>query len=360
METADIITEQNDLIEYDEIQSVINSNFDNGDDFDFFAIVSDLMDGQYDYEDTSIVSIVVKELFKDLKVNIKILLDILLISVLFSFIKNMSNFSTNRQICETSNIIVSFLIISLVIQSYNLLNNMAVDIVESLISFIEVLIPSLMSVIVLSGATISSVVIGESLLTAIYIVNNIILNVLLPFLYIILMIVMLNLLTDEEYFGKAIQLLKNGYAWILKIILVVFIFFFSLQSFGVPVVDGVMTKTVRQTINIIPVVGASLAEASNVVMGCGSILKNAFGIGAIIAIVLLTFVPVIKILALGIIYKVSSAVIEPICEAKLVNCLSYIADVCFLLLGTVLVTVFMFIIAITITLFLTNILLYIQ
>ncbi|MBC7960788.1 MAG: hypothetical protein H7X94_13095, partial [Vallitaleaceae bacterium] len=155
-------------------------------------------------------------------------------------------------------------------------------------------------------------------------------------------------------------LLKKGYEWTLKIMLWLFIGIFGLQSFGLPVVDGLITRTTKQSLGIVPVVGSTLSEISDIVLGCGTVIKNAFGVGAIIAIVLIALTPVVKIAVIALAYKVSAAFIEPISEGRLVTCLSEIGDVCFLLLGTVLLVVLLFVIVIAMTLFITNTLLYIR
>lgn len=358
---ADIITsEQSNSIEYDEIQNAIDDSLSGDMQFDFKAIVGQLINGEYELDGRTFLVIISKELFKDLKSNLNIMIQILIISIGGAFLKNFSNSFDNKQVNEVAFFLIFLVIISLIIQSYHLLNNIAYDIISKLLIFVEALVPSLMSVIVLSGATISSVMIGEATLMAIGIIDNVIKVFLLPTLYIIVIFVVLNTLTDEGYLSKMVALLKKGYEWSIKIILWVFIGIFGLQSFGLPVVDGIVSKTAKQTVGIVPVVGTSLAQVSDIVVGFGSIIKNAFGIGAIIGIILLTVIPIMKIAVVAIIYKLSSAIVEPISDKRIATCLSDVGDLCFLLLGTVVLVVFMFILAITITLYLTNILLYIR
>ena len=352
--------QQQESIEYDEIQSVLDETFQTSYNFNFRSFVTKAIGGEYDLDGRSLLTVFLEEIFKDLKANLYILMEILVICIVAAFFKNFSESFKSKQVADTGFLIIFLLIIALTLQSYHLLNNLATEVIDNLLVFVQALVPSLLTVTVLSGATISATMFGESLLMLIGIIDHGIMTFLLPALYVLLLFILMNALTDKDNLSKMVELLKNAYALIIKGILWVIIAFFGLQSFGLPIIDGFMSRTAKQTVGIVPVVGTTLAEISDIVLGCGTMIKNAFGIGAIVSIVIISIIPIIKIAVVALIYKVSSAFVEPISDSRIVTCLSDIGDLCFLLLGTVLIVIFMFVIAIAITLYLTNILLYIR
>lgn len=351
---------QNELIDYNQIQDALNATASDHQSLDYKELVSNILDGEYHLEGNTIKTMIIDAIFYDIKANTKIILRIIVISLIAAFFKNFTLSFENKQVSEMGFLVVFLLVIASAVQSYYILNEVAVSLIKNLIYFIEALVPSLITVTVLSGATISSAMFSETLIMLIGLINHFILSFMLPFLYIILIFIVLNTLTDDENLSKIIEILKKGYEWAIKIILWFFIAVFGLQSFGIPVVDGTLSRTAKQTISIVPVVGTTISEISDIVLGCGNIIKNAFGLSAIIGIMFIVIVPVIKVGVIGLIYKFSSAFIEPISDSKLVNCLSNVGDVCFLLLGTVLLVTLLFIIAIAMTLYLTNMMLYIR
>lgn len=359
-EIENIKKSQNELIDYSSIQKAIDKTIQKDYNFDFKNIVSKIMSGEYDLEGKTLGRIIIDSFFKDLKDNTGLIIHIIIISIISAFFKAFSKSFENKQVSDMGFLIIFLIIIASVIQSYHILNSIAYDLIEKLIIFIEALVPSLLTVTVLSGSAASSIMFSESIIMLVGIINNIIKSTMLPFLYIIIFFTVLNTLTDEDNLGRIINLFKKGYEWAIKIILWIFVAVFGIQSFGLPVVDGLISRTAKQTINIVPVIGTSISEISDIVLGCGTLIKNAFGIGSIIAIVFVAILPVIKIGIIALLYKISAALIEPISESKLVNCLSNVGDICFLLLGTVLVVVLLFVIAIALTLYLTNIMLYIR
>jgi stage III sporulation protein AE len=84
------------------------------------------------------------------------------------------------------------------------------------------------------------------------------------------------------------------------------------------------------------------------VVGCSMILKNAVGVIGMIALFLICIIPVMKIISLIIVYKLTSAVIEPIANNRIVDCLGEISKSLIMLLATVSAVGVMFFIAVTI------------
>lgn len=359
-ELQSIQDSQNNSIDYDTIQKTLNQSMQEEYHLDFKELVTKIISGQYDLEGKSILQLLLSTFYQDLRDNMGVVVRIIVISIVAAFFKTLMGSFENKQAAEMGFFVVLLLIIASTIQSYNLINTVADTLINNILSFIQALVPSLVSVTILSGATVSSVMYSESIIMVIGIINGIIKTVMLPFLYILIIFVVLNTISEENSLSRIIALLKKGYEWSMKILLWLLVGIFGLQSLGLPVVDGLLSRTAKQTIGIVPVVGTSISEISDIVLGCGTVIKNAFGIGTIIAIILLAITPIIKILVIALAYKVSAAFIEPISEGRLVTCLSSIGDVCFLLLGTVLLVVFLLIVVIAMTLFITNTLLYIR
>lgn len=351
---------QNEMIDYESIQNALNMTTSNQNTFDYEDLVTSILNGEYKLEGKTIGIMIIDAFLSDIKANMKVILRIIVISLAAAFFKSFTLSFENKQVSEMGFLVVFLLVIASVVESYYLLNGIARSLIENLIYFIEALVPSLLTVTVLSGAAISSAMFGETLIMLIGIINHFILSFMLPFLYVILIFAVLNTLTDEENLSKIIALLKKGYEWTIKIVLWFFVAIFGLQSFGMPVVDGILSRTAKQTISIVPVVGTTISEISDIVLGCGNLIKNAFGIGAMIAIIFIVVVPVVKVGVIALLYKLSAAFIEPVSDSKLVNCLSNVGDICFLLLGTVLLVTLLFVIAIAMTLYLTNMMLYIR
>jgi stage III sporulation protein AE len=78
------------------------------------------------------------------------------------------------------------------------------------------------------------------------------------------------------------------------------------------------------------------------------ILKNAIGIAGLIIIVLICFIPVVKIMALITIYRLTGAIIEPVSDKRIVQCITDLGNSLTLIFAMVVSVAVMFLLSITI------------
>ena len=103
-----------------------------------------------------------------------------------------------------------------------------------------------------------------------------------------------------------------------------FVTVLTLERSFTATVDGVTAKTTKAAVStLIPVVGKILGDATDAVIGCAGILKNAVGFVGIIVIFGICLLPIIKLTILTITYYLASAICQPIADTKIVNLLRY-------------------------------------
>ena len=82
-------------------------------------------------------------------------------------------------------------------------------------------------------------------------------------------------------------------------------------------VDTLAIKTTQAAVsNFVPVVGKFFSDSLETVVASTKIISKTGGILGIIVIIILALIPVIKISAIMLFYKILSALIEPICADK--------------------------------------------
>ncbi len=137
--------------------------------------------------------------------------------------------------------------------------------------------------------------------------------------------------------------------------LTVFVGVLSLEGSLTSSVDGITAKTAKAAVsNFIPVVGKILGDAVDTVIGCSNILKNAVGIVGVIVVIGICLLPIIKLAILTITYYITSAVIQPIADDKIVSLLSGMGDTFKVLLGMLIAVAVMLIIGITLVIKISN------
>jgi stage III sporulation protein AE len=123
----------------------------------------------------------------------------------------------------------------------------------------------------------------------------------------------------------------------------------SIQGASGAITDGVTIRTAKYvTGNFVPVVGRMFSDASETVVGASLLVKNAVGITGVVILVLLCAFPAVKILVLALIFKASAAILQPMGDSPIIQCLQTIGKNMIYVFAALAAVGFMFFLAITI------------
>ena len=76
-----------------------------------------------------------------------------------------------------------------------------------------------------------------------------------------------------------------------------------------------------------------MGDSVDSILGCGLVLKNALGVVGVIIIIGICATPIIKLSILTIMYSISSAIIEPLADEKIVKLFTEFSGIFKLLLA---------------------------
>ncbi len=221
--------------------------------------------------------------------------------------------------------------------------------VEQISIFMKMIVPVVMTALVTCGAIVSAAVFEPVLVTTVEIAVSLIQNIMIPLVMIAAGMSIVSHLSDRFKTQKLTKFISQSIKWGLGIMLTVFVSISGLQSIAASGADALTVRLSKfATANLIPVVGGILSESVETVMNCSVLIKNSVGILGIICLIVLTVLPLLKIGAILILFRLTAAVCEPISEPKVIQCLSELANsisVLFSMLATVTV---MFIMVLTV------------
>ncbi len=221
--------------------------------------------------------------------------------------------------------------------------------VENISVFMRMIVPVVLVSLASGGAVISATAFEAVLVGVIEITEWVIEKAFVPMLMMSAAVNIVNNLSDKINAGKLVQLLNKAVKWGLGIMLTLFVGVTGLQSIASCGADGLTVKVTKfAASNLIPVVGGILSESVETVMNCSIVIKNSVGILGVVVVALIAVIPLAKVAACLIMFRMCAAVIQPIADKKIVKCISELADsVSCVFSMTVAITV-MFIIILTI------------
>ena len=108
------------------------------------------------------------------------------------------------------------------------------------------------------------------------------------------------------------------FSWVVGVIFTVFIAFLSVSGLTSATADSISLKTAKFAIkSYVPMVGGYLSDGMSVIVCSSVLVKNAIGISGLVLLVATVFAPIIKIGILILLFKLTSAILEPLCDKEL-------------------------------------------
>lgn len=227
--------------------------------------------------------------------------------------------------------------------------------VQNLVSFINLLIPILITLMITTGCITSAGMLEPIILFMVTVIGNFIVNVVIPITLVSTALGIISQISSKVQIDKLAKFMKSSTVWVLGVILTLFVGVTSLEGNLSSSVDGVTAKTTKAAVsNFIPVVGKILGDAVDTVMGCSIILKNALGVVGVIVIIGICIVPILKLATLMTMYYLGSALCQPIADEKIIKLLSHMGDTFKLLLAVLCSVSVMLIIGVTLIVKISN------
>lgn len=318
-------------------------------------IVSSAAKGDFKFNIYGILNRVVRYLLSEIFLNVDILIKIVILAIICAILKNLQNSFFSESVGELAFFVCYIVIVSVLMVSFSSAMTMCMSIIDNMVSFMHSIIPLLITLLITAGNISSAGVFQPILIMLVEVGATVIKNFFIPLIFLVTVLNIVNNISDRVQLTKLSGFLKQICTWGIGFILTVFIAVVSIQGAMGAVVDGVTSKTAKFALGtFIPVVGKYLADAADTVVGCTLVIKNASGLVAMIGIIIICLAPLLKILALVVLYKLACAFVEPISDKKITNCLNDMASSLTYILGITAVVSFMFLLAITVVISTTN------
>lgn len=220
--------------------------------------------------------------------------------------------------------------------------------IERMTDFMKALIPVYMICIGASEGQAVEASYYQVALLVITIIDIFCLKILLPIINIYVILVVINNLYSEDYLSKACELIKNATSFIIKGMITVVMGINVIRQMFLPINSAMGGITAKNVLSLASGMGGSANNIAQLVYGTGNLLKNAIGGAGLIVLSIIVLVPLIKIAVFIFSYQFTNAIIQPISDKKIVNCLDGITSGVILMLRMVFAVSLMFVITIAI------------
>ncbi len=281
--------------------------------------------------------------------NLKNLGQLIIIAVLLAFLQNIKNAFASETISNLAFGVCFLIIMGLVINSFGVTVTIAEKAVTEMGRFMYAILPLLFSLIAAAGGATTVAIVHPLLITSVGIISGVICKLIFPLLLIAGVLGLVNFLIDGFKIDKLAGLLKTCSLWLLGFAMALFIGVVSIKGFAATVADSTALRTAKYFSNtFLPVVGGEISDTLEMAINCSQVVKNGLGIYGLIVISVITLFPLIKILAIGLVYQLAGAIVQPLGSIKIADALQTVSKTVLNIFGALAVVSLMFFISISI------------
>ncbi len=311
--------------------------------------LSDVTKGKNVFSVREILTQLFELLFDEIRKTIKLLVIIPSIVVLNTYLNGMQNSFHTKGAIKTAFFICYAVMVGVAATAFVETVKSGQGIVENVSVFMRVLIPVSLASLASSGAVISATTFELVLMSVIEITQLAVEKLFIPLVMVATALNIANNISVTMNAEKLVQLINKAVKWGMGIMLTLFVGITGLQGIASGSADGLAVKVTKfAASNLIPMVGGILAETVETVMNCSVVIKNAVGVVGIIAVVLIAVVPIAKVTACLILFRLCAAFIQPIGDESWVKCITEFGNSIASVLAITVAVVVMFVIILTI------------
>ena len=205
------------------------------------------------------------------------------------------------------------------------------------------LFPILLTLMAAVGGSAASALMQPAIVAGAGAMTAFIRRLTLPLATTAAVITMLSHMGEGIRLSRLSGLLHRAAAWTLGLCFTAFIGVLATRGVTAAALDGITIRTAKYALdNLVPVVGGLLADTADTLIASSMLVQGAVGVTGLILIMSWTIAPLCQTLAASLIYQLASALMQPVADGSLAQCIHDFSRILMLLFVIQLCTAAMF------------------
>lgn len=286
-------------------------------------VINSFLSGESLFDTDTILESIKDLLFLEVKTGVIMGVEIITVCIIIGLMNNISESFGNKAASTLGNTVCSCLIIIICLSNFKLTYSSCMGSIDTMTNTMQILLPVLIPFLVSIGGFSSGSVLNPAIVTAVTAFSTVLQTFVLPLIFISGTFILINSITEKSYLQQMAVFLRKAAIYITGIIVTLFTGITAVQGIVTKSADGLLVNTARYSIrNFVPIVGKFASDSVDMVLSCAALIKNSIGIMGIIIILCFLTGPVIKLIAVSIIYKITAIIAEPVSTRQISSTLS--------------------------------------
>lgn len=310
---------------------------------DFLDLLGQILEGEIQLGFEDVLDGLLNQILGEWKAEWQLMLELAALMVCSGVLKNLNVSFGSSQVEQIAFYVVFGAAVTLLFQSFLITYQVAQNAGENITNTLLGLLPVLAGIQAASGGQVSATLGSGFLIGSVNLASFLVQTVFLNGILLFVTLSTVNQLTGQNMMKKIMGLAKALIQKGIKGVSGIFLFLIGLQGIVAPAADSLVRKTMISAAGAVPVVGGAIGGAVETIFAGASLVGHCVGGAGMVILMCICLVPLGKLVAIWLLYKVTSALLSPIADVKMTELLEGMADGTGMLMGVLLVLIGMFV-----------------
>jgi len=316
-----ILNQYNDM----EIDSIFSEAYKAFPEFDGEKIIQMLSQGSA-FDSDSIFDALINYVFKNIRDLTKACILIITIGYIISIIHATGEAFAGMS-AQAAFVVGYCVFAGVIVAVFAEIVSPAKEAVESLVTMIKAVIPTLLTLITFSGGIYTSSLMSPVLVSMINVIAAVLGNFLFSIIMATVALSVSDRMSDRINVSTANKSIKQFVRWVLMFCMAIYSGIYGVYGLAGTALDSRIGKATRFAVgSSVPIVGGVVSDSLEVILSTVSAVKSITGVVGIIAICAVAVIPLIRTALVMWMLRLCAAILEPVSDKRIVQLTGDIAD----------------------------------
>ena len=276
-------------------------------------IFENLLHGSFELNLPMLLEQMLQPLYREIMVQCSFLGQMILMAVAYALLRQIASSFSGSSIGELCSIMMRAIVILLLLQSGRTVLAYGQETLLRLAELMQLFLPIQLALMAALGNVQTAGLLEPSLMLIVQIAVWSFHTVLLPLITLEFVLKLVNSFHSVFRLQGLASLLRKLTLTGIAFSTMIFLAVLSIQGIGGHILDSLSLRTVKYVAGTaIPVVGGTLSGLMETLMSGAVMIRSAVGVIGLLAVVVLTVLPTMKLLVIYFMYSFTAAVLQPI------------------------------------------------
>lgn len=288
--------------------------------FSFEEIVQDIANGKFSRFQGNIINKLIAVFSGELKNAFALVGSIAALILVSAVINNLQQSFGKKDVGKAASFAVFVYVSTIAATAFEMAARYVVTTLTDITIFVHSILPAMATLCISSGEMMSVTLTHPVIFFICSAAGTVIKNVITPLVLLRAVATLLCAITQNSGLGEFTELFSKLHKTLLAFSMSIFAGILGISSFAAASFDNLAARGVKFAVSAsVPVVGGSISEAMSSIAGSAMLLKNAVGLTGVIMIFAMFSIPLLKIFALSISFRLVAAFTAPVAEKRIVE-----------------------------------------